>query len=121
MVQVVFAQNESCAGALATPPAAIVLMSAVALSEERFTWYSGPLYAANSARMVLCAVSHGVPPAAYMSQGPCAAALAEVAAAAEIGTAIATAIRHAASSRVRRRILGIRDTKTSVFIRGFCQ
>jgi hypothetical protein len=53
-----------------------------------------------------------------MSQGPWAvAALAVVVTAAEIGTAIAAAIRHAANSRVRRRILGIRDTKTSVFIR----
>src|SRR5579884_730376 len=53
-----------------------------------------------------------------MSQGPCAvAALAVVVAAAETGTAIAAAIRHTASSRVRRRILVIRDTKPSVFIR----
>src|SRR5581483_952369 len=52
-----------------------------------------------------------------MSQGPCAvAALAAVVAAAETGTAIAAAIRHTASSRVRRRILVIRDTKPSVFI-----
>ena len=34
------------------------------LSDERRTWYSEPLYAANNARVVLCAATHGVPPAA---------------------------------------------------------
>jgi hypothetical protein len=28
------------------------------------TWYKGPLYAAYSARTVLCAATHGVPAAA---------------------------------------------------------
>jgi hypothetical protein len=36
-------------------------MSVVAPSDERLTWYSLPLYAANSARVVLCAATHAVP------------------------------------------------------------
>ena len=43
MTQVVPAQNESCAAALATPPALRGLMLVVALSDARLTWYSGPL------------------------------------------------------------------------------
>jgi hypothetical protein len=43
MTQVVPAQNESCAAALATPPALSGLMFVVAPFEERLTWYSGPL------------------------------------------------------------------------------
>jgi hypothetical protein len=39
-------------------------MFIVVLSEERRTWYSGPSYAAYSARVVLCAATHGVPAAA---------------------------------------------------------
>ena len=42
MTQVVPAQNESWAAALATPPAESGLMFVVVLSEERLTWYSGP-------------------------------------------------------------------------------
>jgi hypothetical protein len=37
-------------------------MFRVALSEERRTWYSEPLYAPYSARVVLCAATQGVPP-----------------------------------------------------------
>src|SRR5579875_1524630 len=44
-------------------------MFMVVPSEARRTWYSGPSYAAYSARTVLCAATHGVPPAAYMSHG----------------------------------------------------
>jgi hypothetical protein len=43
MRQLVLAQNESWAAALATPPGLSTPMSRVVLSEERFTWYSGPL------------------------------------------------------------------------------
>ena len=43
MTQVVPAQNESWAAAFAYPPALSVLMFVVAPSEERLTWYSGPL------------------------------------------------------------------------------
>ena len=43
MTQVVPAQKESCVAALATPPALSGLMLGVVLSEERRTWYSGPL------------------------------------------------------------------------------
>jgi hypothetical protein len=43
MTQVVPAQKEFCVAALATPPAASGLTLAVVLSEERRTWYSGPL------------------------------------------------------------------------------
>ncbi len=43
MTQVVPAQKESWVAALATPPALSGLMLVVALSEERRTWYSGPL------------------------------------------------------------------------------
>jgi hypothetical protein len=64
MRQVVPAQKESCAAALATPPALSGLMSRVVLSDERLTWYSEPVYAANSARVVLCAATQGVPPEA---------------------------------------------------------
>jgi hypothetical protein len=39
-------------------------MSRVVLSDERLTWYSGPLYAWKSARVVLCAATQGVPPEA---------------------------------------------------------
>jgi hypothetical protein len=39
-------------------------MSAVALSDERRTWYKLPLYPPYSARVVLCAATQGVPPAA---------------------------------------------------------
>src|ERR1044071_6783497 len=63
-VHVVLAQNVSCAAALANPPALSVLMLVVALSDARRTGYSGPLYALNSARVVLCAATHGVPPEA---------------------------------------------------------
>jgi len=56
------AQNESCAEALANPPALRVPMSVVAPSDARLTWYSLPLYEPNSARVVLCAATHGVPP-----------------------------------------------------------
>jgi hypothetical protein len=59
--QVVSLQKESCCAALAYPPAASSPMSVFAPSEERVTWYSGPLYAENSARVVLCAATHGVP------------------------------------------------------------
>jgi hypothetical protein len=41
--QLVLAQKESCAAALATPPTLSGVMSRVVPSEERFTWYSGPL------------------------------------------------------------------------------
>ena len=64
ITQDVPAQNESCAAAFATPPADSSPMFAVVLSEERRTWYSGPLYAADNARVVECAATHGVPPAA---------------------------------------------------------
>ena len=64
MTQVVPAQNESCAAALAYPPALSTPMSRVVLSEARRTWYSGPLYAPYSARVVLCAATQGVPPEA---------------------------------------------------------
>jgi hypothetical protein len=37
------AQNESCAAALAKPPALSVPMSVVAPSDARLTWYSLPL------------------------------------------------------------------------------
>jgi hypothetical protein len=43
MTQVVPARKEFCVAALATPPAASGLTLAVVLSEERRTWYSGPL------------------------------------------------------------------------------
>ena len=43
MTQVVLAQNESCAAALATPPALTGPMLSVVLSEERLTWYRLPL------------------------------------------------------------------------------
>ena len=43
MTQLVPAQNESCAAALATPPALSGLMLVVAPFEARLTWYSGPL------------------------------------------------------------------------------
>jgi hypothetical protein len=36
-------QNESCAAALAYPPALSTPMFVVALSEDRRTWYSEPL------------------------------------------------------------------------------
>jgi hypothetical protein len=64
MRQVVLAQNASWAAASTTPPALSRPMSRVVLSDARRTWYSGPLYAANSARVVLCAATQGVPPAA---------------------------------------------------------
>jgi len=56
------AQNTSCAGALAAPPAATTPMSSVALS-PRCTWYSAPSYAPYSARVMLWAATHGVPAA----------------------------------------------------------
>ena len=43
MTQLVPEQKESCVAALATPPALSGEMFVVALSEERLTWYSGPL------------------------------------------------------------------------------
>ena len=43
MTQVVPEQKESCAAALATPPALTVPMFSVVLSEERLTWYRLPL------------------------------------------------------------------------------
>ncbi len=64
MRQVVPAQKESCTVASATPPALKGGMSRVALSDERLTWYSEPLYAPYNARVVLCAATHGVPPEA---------------------------------------------------------
>ena len=64
MTQFVLAQNASCAAASATPPSLSTPMSLVVLSDERRTWYSGPLYAPYSARVVLCAATHGVPPEA---------------------------------------------------------
>ena len=64
MTQLVLAQKESCAAASAYPPALSTPMSLVALSEARLTWYSGPLYAAYRARVVLCAATQGVPPEA---------------------------------------------------------
>src|SRR3954447_17968987 len=67
MVHAELAQNESCVAALAYPPAESRPTFVYALSEARCTWYSGPLYAPNSARVVLCAPMHGVPPAAYRS------------------------------------------------------
>src|SRR5256886_14816650 len=44
-------------------------MFVVVPSDPRLTWYSGPLEAAYRARVVLCAATHGVPAAAYMSHG----------------------------------------------------
>ncbi|MEY9857086.1 hypothetical protein ABH935_002694 [Catenulispora sp. GAS73] len=38
MTQVVLAQKESCAAALAYPPALVTPMFAVVLSDERRTW-----------------------------------------------------------------------------------
>jgi hypothetical protein len=64
ITQVVPPQNESCAAALATPPGLSTPMFVVAPSEERRTWYSEPLYDPYKARVVLCAATHGVPPAA---------------------------------------------------------
>ena len=64
MTQLVPAQKESCAAASAYPPTLSTPMSLVVLSEARLTWYSGPLYAAYRARVVPCAATHGVPPAA---------------------------------------------------------
>jgi hypothetical protein len=58
-----FAQKTSCAAASAWPVAAITPMSRVRSSERRVTSYSGPRYAAYSARVVLCAVTQGVPAA----------------------------------------------------------
>jgi hypothetical protein len=43
MVHVVPAQNESCAAALAKPPALRVPMSVVPPFDARLTWYSLPL------------------------------------------------------------------------------
>lgn len=62
--QVVPEQNESCAAASADPPALRTPTSRVVLSEARRTWYSGPLYEAYNARVVLWAATQGVPPAA---------------------------------------------------------
>src|SRR5262245_21348451 len=64
IAHVVPAQNASCAAASAGPPALTNPMSRVVLSDDRRTWYRAPLYASNSARVVLCAATHGVPPAA---------------------------------------------------------
>ena len=61
MVQVVPEQNESCAAALAYPPAASSPTFVVAPSEARCTWYSGPLYDEDSARVELYAATHAVP------------------------------------------------------------
>src|ERR1700759_1898185 len=77
--QVVLAQNASWAAASAYPPASGVgsargrttPMFLVRWSDRRMTWYSGPLEAAYSARVVLCAATQGVPPAADMSHRPC--------------------------------------------------
>jgi hypothetical protein len=60
--QVVPEQNESWAEASAYPPALRTPMFRVVLSEERRTWYSGPLYEAYRARVVLCAATQDVPP-----------------------------------------------------------
>ena len=57
-------QKETCGAELTTPPADSRPMFKVLPSEARWTWYSGPLYEANIARVVLYAASHGVPPAA---------------------------------------------------------
>jgi hypothetical protein len=43
----------------------------VALSEALFTWYNVPVCLAYSDLTVLCAATHGVFPAAKISQGPC--------------------------------------------------
>jgi hypothetical protein len=72
--QPALAQKASTLAALTTPPAATGSTSCVAPSVERLTWYSGPAYAAYMARTAECAATHGVPPAARMSQGPDAAA-----------------------------------------------
>jgi hypothetical protein len=64
MTQVVPAQNESCAAASAYPPAPGTPMFRMLLSDERRTWYNDPSYAAEIARVVLNATTHGVPPAA---------------------------------------------------------
>src|SRR5581483_4950342 len=64
MTHVVPAQKESCVAALATPPGASNPMSRLVLSDARRTWYRFPAYARYSARVVLCAAMHGVPPAA---------------------------------------------------------
>src|ERR1700738_1656270 len=62
MMQVVPEQKETWGGELTTPPADCRPMFRVLLSEARWIWYSGPLYEANIARVVLYAASHGVPP-----------------------------------------------------------
>jgi hypothetical protein len=63
ITHVVPAQNESCDAASAYPPASSTPMFRVVLSDERRTWYSDPAYDAYNARVVLCAATHGVPPA----------------------------------------------------------
>jgi hypothetical protein len=66
---VLLLQNASSAAVLAKPPAVRALMFIVALSALRRTSYSGPEYAAYNERTTECAATHGVPPAARMSQG----------------------------------------------------
>jgi hypothetical protein len=70
MVHVVPVQKLSCVAELAKPPGLSTPMSLVVLSEARVTWYKLPLYAPKRARTVLWAATHGVLPAAKMSQGP---------------------------------------------------
>src|SRR5262245_21959078 len=61
MTHVVLVQKESCDAALAYPPTARTPMLRVVLSDARRIWYRFPLYAWNSARVVLCAATQGVP------------------------------------------------------------
>src|SRR6202142_3361823 len=70
MVHVVPVQKVSCVAESAKPPGFSTPMSFVVLSEARVTWYRLPLYAPKRARTVLWAATHGVLPAAKMSQGP---------------------------------------------------
>jgi len=57
------AQKAACAAAFAKPPGASGVMSSVALSPKRFSWYSAPAKPPNSARTTLCAAAQGVPAA----------------------------------------------------------
>lgn len=64
MTQVVPEQKESCAAERAMPPAFIGLIFLEVPSERRVTSYKGPEYELSRARVVLCAATHGVLPAA---------------------------------------------------------
>ena len=55
---------ELALAAAETQPALSTPMLRVVRSEERRTWYRLPAYDVYSARVVLCAATHGVPPAA---------------------------------------------------------